>query len=81
MGKVGSRSTNSNLWAWPAGILIGLAIGIPVFGGTGGVAFGVALGIAFAGAFGAFGRRRSGGEPAEDAPVAGDGVVDDAPRG
>jgi hypothetical protein len=48
MARSGTQSTTSNLWAWPVGILIGLAIGIPVFGAKGGVAFGVALGVAFA---------------------------------
>ena len=55
MARSGTQSIKSNLWAWPVGILIGLAIGIPVFGAKGGVAFGVALGVAFAIALGATG--------------------------
>ncbi|MGC5306565.1 hypothetical protein [Micromonospora zamorensis] len=64
MARPGTESIKSNLWAWPVGIMIGLAVGIPVFGSKGGVAFGVALGVAFAVAFGAT-RRRTGGGPVD----------------
>ncbi|MEU1678896.1 hypothetical protein ABZ422_07365 [Micromonospora zamorensis] len=62
MARPGTENTKPNLWAWPVGIMIGLAVGIPAFGSKGGVAFGVALGVAFAIAFGAT-RRRTGGDP------------------
>ncbi|WP_157563451.1 hypothetical protein [Micromonospora chokoriensis] len=58
------------------GILIGLAIGIPVFGAKGGVAFGVAFSIAFALGLG-FIRSRAEGDPAPGDPdgrAAGDGA-------
>ncbi|MEV4820437.1 hypothetical protein [Micromonospora sp. NPDC049274] len=53
MARSETGSSKSRPWAWPVGILIGLAVGIPTFGSKGGVAFGVALGIAFAIALGA----------------------------
>lgn len=61
-GREGDRgfvalAARFRVWAWPVGILIGLAIGIPLFGSKGGVAFGVALGVAFAVALGATGKR------------------------
>ncbi|WP_433356370.1 hypothetical protein ACQPYV_05135 [Micromonospora saelicesensis] len=67
MARSGTRSVRSTVWAWPVGILIGLAIGIPVFGAKGGVAFGVALGIAFALGLGAI-RSRADGDPARCGP-------------
>ncbi|MEV7329035.1 hypothetical protein [Micromonospora sp. NPDC093244] len=75
----GSRAekSRSHVWAWPAGILIGLAIGIPSFGSKGGVAFGVALGVAFAIAFGAAGKRSEGGRADGDMSAGGA----DGPRG
>ncbi|MFG1895731.1 hypothetical protein ACGFIP_17110 [Micromonospora zamorensis] len=66
MARPGTESIKSSLWAWPVGITIGLAVGIPVFGSKGGVAFGVALGVVFALAFGAT-RRRTGGDPVDGA--------------
>ncbi|MBM0235574.1 hypothetical protein JNW91_29665 [Micromonospora sp. STR1_7] len=66
MVGAGAEKSKSNAWAWPVGILIGLAIGIPSFGSKGGVAFGVALGIAFAIAFGATDKRSEGGKAAGD---------------
>ncbi|MFI6268343.1 hypothetical protein [Micromonospora zamorensis] len=66
MARPGTESTKSNLWAWPVGIMIGLAVGILVFGSKGGVAFGVALGVVFAVAFRAT-RRRTGGNPVDGA--------------
>ncbi|MEU4397002.1 hypothetical protein [Micromonospora orduensis] len=62
MSGSGAEKSRSNAWAWPVGILVGLAISIPSFGSKGGVAFGVALGIAFAIAFGATGKRSEGGK-------------------
>ncbi|RAN95261.1 hypothetical protein GAR05_04525 [Micromonospora saelicesensis] len=76
MARSGTQSVRSIVWAWPVGILIGLAIGIPVFGAKGGVAFGVALGIAFALGLGAV-RSRADGDPARggsDGRATGDGA-------
>ncbi|MEU5907679.1 hypothetical protein ABZ780_25310 [Micromonospora sp. NPDC047467] len=81
MAKSDTRSGKSNAWAWPAGILIGLAIGIPLFGSAGGVAFGVAIGVAFAVAFGATTNRAEGGSPGGDPEVAASSTVDGAPIG
>ncbi|NJC14550.1 hypothetical protein F4558_004376 [Micromonospora profundi] len=57
MAKFDAKGGRTDAWAWPAGIMIGLAIGIPLFSSTGGVAigvaFGIAIGTAFAIAFGA----------------------------
>ncbi|MFE9191784.1 hypothetical protein ACFYL6_19460 [Micromonospora sp. NPDC007208] len=58
--------TQSNAWAWPAGILLGLVIGISSFGAAVGVAFGVAIGIAFAIAFGGIRNRAQGHTDAGD---------------
>ncbi|MFF4876433.1 hypothetical protein [Micromonospora sp. NPDC000668] len=81
MAKSDTKSGKSNAWAWPAGILVGLAIGIPLFGSTGGVAFGVAIGVAFAIALGATTNRAErdslGGEP----QVAASSTVDGLPIG
>ncbi|WP_406059471.1 hypothetical protein [Micromonospora sp. NBC_00860] len=76
MAKSGTQGVRSAVWAWPVGILVGLAIGIPVFGAKGGVAFGVALGIAFALGLGAI-RGRADGDSARGGPddrAAGDGA-------
>ncbi|WP_410820386.1 hypothetical protein [Micromonospora sp. 050-3] len=76
MARSGTQSDKSYLWTWPVGILVGLAIGIPVFGAKGGVAFGVALGIAFVFGLGAI-RGRADGDPARGGPdgrAAGDGA-------
>ncbi|MFF0150554.1 hypothetical protein [Micromonospora sp. NPDC005203] len=72
MASSDPQSKWSNFWAWPVGILIGLAIGIPSFGSTGGVAFGVALGVAFAVAFGAA-KGRTDGDPTRSGPDGGAG--------
>ncbi|MGC4809147.1 hypothetical protein ACLQ29_01280 [Micromonospora sp. DT228] len=77
MASSDPQSGKSNLWAWPVGILIGLAIGIPSFGSTGGVAFGVALGIAFAIAFGAA-KGRTDDDPATGGPDGGAATWDGA---
>ncbi|MCO1598669.1 hypothetical protein M8C17_26320 [Micromonospora sp. RHAY321] len=60
MARSGTQNSRSKAWAWPVGILVGLAIGIPLFGSSGGVAFGIALGLVFALAFGATGSRAAG---------------------
>ncbi|WP_444950012.1 hypothetical protein [Micromonospora ureilytica] len=76
MARSGKQSDRFYLWAWPVGILVGLAIGIPVFGAKGGVAFGVALSIAFVLGLGAI-RSRAEGDPARggrDGRAAGDGA-------
>lgn len=70
MARSGTENSKSNAWAWPVGILMGLAIGIPLFGSTGGVAFGVAIGVAFAVALGATRNRAEG--PAADGDPKGD---------
>ncbi|PWR07416.1 hypothetical protein DKT68_19195 [Micromonospora acroterricola] len=72
-----TETGKSNAWAWPVGILLGLAIGIPSFGSTGGVAFGVAIGIAFAIAFGAI--KKPAEKNAVSDPDGGAGTTDSGP--
>ncbi|MEH1027054.1 hypothetical protein V6W11_04800 [Micromonospora profundi] len=64
MAKFDAKGGRTDAWAWPAGIMIGLAIGIPLFSSTGGVAigvaFGIAIGTAFAIAFGATTKKADG---------------------
>ncbi|MFG3553046.1 hypothetical protein ACGGAQ_01525 [Micromonospora sp. NPDC047557] len=68
MANSTTDSGKSRVWAWPVGLLLGLAIGIPSFGSKGGVAFGVAMAVAFAVALGAT-RRRVDGERADEEPA------------
>ncbi|MEU1241442.1 hypothetical protein ABZ388_13880 [Micromonospora parva] len=67
MAKSGTKGIRSTVWAWPVGILVGLAIGIPVFGAKGGVAFGVATGIVVALGLGLV-RGRADGDSARGGP-------------
>ncbi|MGW3895839.1 hypothetical protein ACWD6L_11620 [Micromonospora profundi] len=86
MAKFDAKGGRTDAWAWPAGIMIGLAIGIPLFSSTGGVAigvaFGIAIGTAFAIAFGATTKKADGrtveGEPQKSAGPAGF-ATDDGP--
>ncbi|MEH0927502.1 hypothetical protein [Micromonospora sp. CPCC 205558] len=82
MARSDKQGIRSTVWAWPLGILVGLAIGIPVFGAKGGVAFGVALGIALVLGLAAIRGRAEGGpvRGGSDGRVAGDGA-DAAGRG
>jgi hypothetical protein len=73
MANSATDSSRSRVWAWPVGLLLGLAIGIPSFGPKGGVAFGVAMAVAFGVALGAARRRfDAGGKSAGAAAPAGD---------
>ncbi|MEU7850516.1 hypothetical protein AB0B74_00090 [Micromonospora parva] len=77
-----TRLVRARLRYEQVGILVVLAIGLPVFGAKGGVAFGVATGIVVALGLGLL-RGRAEGDPARGGPdgrAAGDGA-DAAGRG
>ncbi|MGW3608512.1 hypothetical protein ACWD6N_01265 [Micromonospora sp. NPDC005163] len=70
------KKSQSNAWAWPVGILLGLAIGIPLLGSTGGIAFAIAFGAT---------RKppesRTGGDSDGDAGTTGSGPTRGGPEG
>ncbi|MEH1097730.1 hypothetical protein [Micromonospora sp. CPCC 205561] len=68
----------SNAWAWPIGIMLGLVLGLAALDGAAGIWFGVSIGIAFAVALGAGSRSGTDDDDDADADAHADDEATDA---